>query len=411
MLFLFSLINISFTLFFFLFWQYIESALFGVLSVVFIIYFSKILSFFVKKEESDDKDIHDKGKELKKIPVKYIIEFLKKWSYYIAFIFFYISLYGFIYGINLIYNISDFSEIFHYITLSISLIITGIFFFFMKKKNETVFLVFRSNCIIFTVIYSIFLSFFFIKNISPTVFFGINSIFPVFTLFSVLIFDHFFKEKKIYLYSLLLFYIFLITGYYTSVIFPNIPLWNISLAILLFFMIVYTFLFPYIDYFKRFTYVSRTIGVYLGYIVSFSVICSILLESFSLFYSGILGISIIYHYIVYRFFKNRISYIIFLITLVFLYIKTFFLFWDSSFLFYIVFIFLLPYIFIGASYIIPFRYLSDLYILHIIGVGFSILALVYCFIQIGFIKDILLLSIILFFKSILLFISYIRLKK
>lgn len=411
MVFLFSLINISFTLFFFLFWQYIESILFWILSIIFIIYFSKILSFFVEKEESDSREINTHNKNTKKFPVKYIIEFLKKWSYYISFFFFYTSLYGFVYSINLIYNFSNFTEIFHYITFSISLVITSIFFFFLQKKQETIFLIFRSNCIIFTLIYSFLLLFSLAKNTSPSVFFIINSIFPVITLLSVLIFDSFFKERKKYIYPLFLFYLFLIVGYYLSVIFSNIPLWNIFLMVISFFMIIYTFIFPSLQLFNPFKQLSQIIGIFMGYAASISIIFSILLESFSLFYICIVIISLIYHYILGRFFKNHISYTIFLLTLVFLYIKIFLLLWISSFIFHLTFIFLLSSLFIGISYLFYNKYPKEIYILHFIGIGFNIIALIYYFIQIGSIQDILALSIILFFESILLFTSYLRLKK
>ncbi|EKD44130.1 MAG: hypothetical protein ACD_71C00229G0002 [uncultured bacterium (gcode 4)] len=411
MVFLFSLINISFTLFFFLFWQYIESILFWILSIIFIIFFSKILSFFIEKNDISHKEtvIHDK--KIKKFPIKIIIEYFKKWSYYIAFLFFYLSLYGFIYSINRIYNFSNFIEIFHYITFFISLVIVSIFFFFLQKKQETIFLIFRSNCIVFTLIYSIFLLFFLSKNISPSIFFVINSIFPIITLSSVLVFDSFFKEKKKYIYSLFLFYLFIIAGYYISTVFSTIPPWYIFLLILSFFMSIYTFIFPSIRIFNQFKHISRIVGIFMGYILSLSIIFSILIESFSLFYVCMAIISMIYQYSIYRFFKNYISYVVFLLTFVFLYVKIFFIFWINSLASSLVFIFLLPSIFVGVSYFIQNKYPKEIYILHFIGIGLGSLALIYCLIQIGFIRDTLSLSIILFFESILLFASYLRFKK
>lgn len=118
-----------------------------------------------------------------------------------------------------------------------------------------------------------------------------------------------------------------------------------------------------------------------------------------------------YQYIVYKFFKNYISYIIFLLTCVFLYLKIFFLLENISFGICLLFIFLLPYIFIGASYILYVKFMKEIYILHTLGILLSILAIGYYFLVIVSIYDILSLSIILFFESILIFISYIRLKK
>ena len=250
MVFLFSLINISFTTFFFLFWKYLESGFFWVITIIFILYFSKILSIFTEKKKiTQEKNLEE---NLQKFPIKSLIRYFKKWSYYIAFLLFYLSLYGFIYGLNLLYNFSDFSEIFHFITLSISLIISGIFFFFQQKNNETIFRLFRSNCIIFTTIYSFLILFSLFKDISPNTLFTINSVFPLFTLITVLLFDTFFKEKIKYIYIFFLFYIFLISFYYTSVIFPLLPIYQVFLGVLSFFMVLFVFFFPFIRYFSSF---------------------------------------------------------------------------------------------------------------------------------------------------------------
>lgn len=202
----------------------------------------------------------------------------------------------------------------------------SVFFYFLQKKQETIFLIFRSNCIVFTLIYSIFLLFSLSKNISPSIFFVINSIFPIITLSSVLVFDSFFKEKKKYIYSLFLFYLFIIAEYYISTIFSTTSPWYTFLLILSFFMSIYTFIFPSIRIFNQFKHISRIVGIYMGHILSFSIIFSILLETFSLFYICIAGISLIYQYTIHKIFKNYASYIVFLLTLVFLYIKIFFIF-------------------------------------------------------------------------------------
>lgn len=407
MIFLFSLINISFTFFFFLFWQYIESILFWALSILFVVYFSKIFSFFLEKENILLNNVTHKTK---KYSLKSVIEFFKKWSYYISLLLFYLSLYWFIYSINLIYNFSNFTEIFHYITFSISLSITILFFSFLWKKYETLFRIFRLNCLIFTVIYSFFLLLFIIKHIQPNLFFIVNSVFPIITLWSVIIFDQFFKEKNKYIYLFFLFYVLLIGEYYISIIFSTVSLWYIFLVIGVFFMIIYTFLFPQIQYFKQFKYISQYVGIYMGYFISFSVIASFLLGSLSLFYSGILIVVTLFHYLMYKHYNNYISYIILLFTCVFLYIKIFFI-GNISLSFFITFIFLLPYLFIWISHIFKFQSPKELYSIHFIGISFSIIYIIYYFIQIGFIDDILSLSIILFFESILLFFSYLRLKR
>ncbi len=178
-----------------------------------------------------------------------------------AFLLFYCSLYGFIYSINLIYNFSDFSHIFHYITFTISFIITGIFFSFLHKKHETIFLIFRSNCIIFSIIYLFFLIVFFINNIIPSLFIIINSIFPIITLLSVIIYDFYLKEEKKYIFSFFLLYIFIVSNYFIVSLFPALSLWYIFLGMVSFYMIVYTFVFSRIIYFYEFKYISEIVGI------------------------------------------------------------------------------------------------------------------------------------------------------
>ena len=339
------------------------------------------------------------------------MEFFKKGSYYLAFFFFYFSLYGFIYSLNMLYNFSYFSEIFHYITIIISFIITGLFFFFFKKRYETLFLIFRSNCIIFTTIYSFLLIFFLIENKSPNLIFIINSIYPIITLLSVLIYDSFIREKNKYIYLFFLLYGFLIGNYYLFFIFPNLTMRQIVLIMTVILMSVCIFIIPYIGNFYRFVFLSKKIGITTGYITSFFIIFSIITGSFSLFYGSMLGITLMLHYLIYKKFKNYVSYSILFITLIFLYVEIFLFLKYTSFLSILVFIFLLPYLFIGASYVVYMESLKKLYITLFIGISSHILFLLYYSIQANFFSDMFSLSIVLFLESILLFMSYMRLKK
>lgn len=408
MVFLFSLINISFTSFFFLFWHYVESVIFWIISTIFIIFFSKILSFFVEKEDIERQKI---DQEIKQSPLLWMVEYFKKWSYYIAFLFFYLSLYGIVYSLNLLYNFSNFSEIFHYITFIISVWVIGIFFFLLQKKHETISLIFRSNSIIFTIIYSFLFIVYRVYHIESSLFFIIDSILPIITLLSILLFDSFFREKKKNIYIFLLFYIAFIIGYYTVVIFPNLSLWYIFLGVITFLMIVYAFIFPLFYYFRAYKYTSRTIGVYMGYIISIAIVVSISFQSISLFYSFILITSLIYQYTIYKFFQNYIAYIIFLFICIFLYAKIFFIINSTSFFISLIFIFLLPYIFIGISYAFYRKLIKEVYILQFISITMSVIFIAYYFFSLGSVYDILALSVISFFESILIFINYVRLKK
>lgn len=411
MVFLFSLINISFSLFFFLFWQYIESVLFWILFLFCLFYFSKILSLFIEKESLGE-DLQDYTTQEQKISFRHILlDFLKKGSYYIAFLFFYTSLFGIMYSTNLVYNFSQFSEIFHTITLVLSGSIMGIFFFFLQKKQETVFLLFRSNCIVFTLIYSVFLLVFLIEGTSPGILFIINSILPLITLFSVLVYDSFFTQNKKYIYLLFLLYIFLIGGYYFSLLFSHTPLWDVFLVVLTLCTVLFTLVFPSIPFFRPFSRLSQEVGVQLSYILSFSAFSFLFILPFSFLYLSIIGISLLYHYTLYTETKNLVSYIMFLLSIILLYIKSFLFFWGISLPAFLLFIFLLPYIYIGYHYIVPKSSPWELYILHSLGIGFSILAFLFYWMERGFNLDILSFSLFLFFESILLFLSYVGIKK
>ena len=411
MLILFSLINISFLFFFLLFWRYIESILFGVIFIIFIVYFSKILSFFVEKDEINTNDKHYTNKKINIYSMKLIIEYIKKWSYYISFLFFYISLYGFIYSLNLIYNFSYPSEIFHTISLIISIVVTGIFFLFLYKKYEIIFLIFRSNCIIFTIIYVFLLIFFLTNNIEPSILFVVNSTFPIITLLSIILFDFFFQKNIRYIYSFFLLYIFIFFGYYVFYIFSYIWSWNVFLWIISFFTILYTFVFWNVKIFQPYKEISYGIWVMGGYILSFCTGFVLTFYSFSLFYLFPIGISIFYHYLVYKQYKNYASYIIFLFTFIFLYIKIFILLEINSFIFYAIFTFLLSFILLGYSYMLYQKNSKEQYILHFMAVCLSLGSIVYYFIFIWDRENILHVSTFLFFTSILFFVSYIWFKK
>lgn len=361
--------------------------------------------------EKEETEIKKRDQEIKKFPLLCIVGYFKKWSYYVAFLFFYLSLYGIVYGLNLLYNFSNFSEIFHYITFIISVLVISIFFFFLKKRHETISLIFRSNSVIFTIIYSFLFILYIGNNIEPSLFFTIDSMLPIVTLLSVLLFDSFFQERNKNIYLFFLFYIALIMGYYVTIIFPSLSLWPMFLGMMTFLMMLYTFIFPLFYYFRQYIFVSQKVGIYIGYIVSMSVVASIIFESISLFYSFILIISLIYQYTLYKFFRNYISYIVFLTTLIFLYLKIFLILGSTSFMMSFIYIFLLPYLFIGASYVFYMKFTKEIYILHLMGMGMSIIVIIYYFITTGSIHDILSLSILSFFESILIFLSYVRLKK
>gem|GEM_PF-3761429 len=84
---------------------------------------------------------------------------------------------------SLTYGFSDFFSIFQYITLGISCILIGIFFYFLQEEQpqkETLFLIFRSNVIIFTILYTILILVFFFGDKKPDLYFVFNTILSLF---------------------------------------------------------------------------------------------------------------------------------------------------------------------------------------------------------------------------------------
>lgn len=332
-------------------------------------------------------DHKSSDKKTRSFPIQAIFSHIRKWSYYLSLLLFYTSLYGFIYGISLMYDIADFIEVFHGTSLLISLVIIGIFVFFLGKKQETIFLVFRSNCIVFTFVYSFFLLLAIVRGNYPTTLFIINSILPIITLLGVLVLDPFFpmRRKQVYLYPFFLFYTFLVVVFYASYLFSDVPLRSVFLSVASFLMIVYTFVFPCVPRLAHFGVVSRTVGVFASYFTTFAVVFSLAInESLPPFYSTLLVVSATYHYAVHRLLKSYASYTILLSTLVFLYIKIFVLWGAPSFASYFIFIFFLPYAFVGISYFIAIKTPKELYVMHFMGICFSVLAILYYLIQGGF---------------------------
>lgn len=410
MLFLFSLINLSFVAFFFLFGRYVESIVFWGLSLFFIVYFSKILSFFII-ENKDTGESESGNKYKSALHFFKNLEFFKKSAYYISFLLFYLSLYGVVYGLNIVYAFSSSLKIFEYLSISISLSIIFVFFAFIHKRYETIFLIFRSNSIVFALIYLAVIPFYIFTDTTPSVIFIFNTLLPSITLLSVILFDRFFQEEKRYIFLLLLFYMFFSGWYYTSLIFPETSVWHLFLLTLSFFVCLCTFILPSIRKFSQFIVLSESVWQYMSYILSFFSTLVLIFEPLSGFIFFIFTILLAYDFVMYKIANRFPSYILFLVSLILLYIKTSPIWRAETFVSYCMFIFLLPYVFIGANYIASLRRQADVLALHTLGIAFSVGAIVYYYIQVRTFGDILGLSLFLFFESILLFMSYMQLRK
>lgn len=408
MIFLFSLINISFTFFFFIFGRFFESAFFWILSIVCIVYFSTLLSFFIEKQELDNShdDVSVKKPSLIK---KYMVFFIKKGSYYLAFLFFYISLYGIVYSVNIIYENIPFFDVFQYVTLGLSVFIAMIYSIFFRKKHETVYLLFRSNSIIFTFIYIGIIFYSLFTGFSLHILSFINIIFPLITLTAVIFFDTFIRglyDK--YIYTLLLSYSFLVILLFSKIFLTSIDFLSIFLSIGILMSGVYMFVFPKIPLFKRFTQLSFFIGTGIVYVIALIALLKTILYPLSFFISIIILVTSLYHYISYRYNKDYISYGTILLTTAIFYIKILPI--SESFFASIPFLFILPGVFILITFFLYRWRPLEVYILHYSAIIFSVLSSIYFFLFISS-PSIFSLSVFFFLESFLLFWSYIRLKK
>lgn len=407
MYFLFSLINIFFALFFFFFWRLLESGVFWILAVVFFLYFSPVISVFSKKEKQEI--IQKKSK----FSLKDTIFYLKKGSYYLSFSLFYISLYGIIYGVSLTYGFSDFFSIFQYITLGISCIVIGTFFYFLPKKQawrETLFLILRSNVIIFTILYILLILVFFFGGKKPDMYFVFNTILSLLWLITILIFDEFIGYKKKYIYNTILFYFFLFVFFYHTILFPSIDVYKILLYTMSGFSLLYFEFFPRISFIKPFALVSRYIGVGMNYIAFLGLFSALIYNPLDPFYTSLFLFSLLFHYFIHQRFCNYLSYSAFLFGILFLIVQFFAPLESLWFFSYCLFVFTAPTVFVGSTYVWATKHPLDIYLLHYIGLFFTIIFSLYYFIYISE-PGILSVSTVFLFESILFFTSYLRLKK
>lgn len=407
MYFLFSLINIFFAFFFFLFWRLLEAGVFWILAIVFFLYFSPLISIFSKKEKQEI--IQKKSK----FSLKDTIFYLKKGSYYLSFSLFYLSLYGIIYGVSLTYGFSDFFSIFQYITFGISCMVIGIFFYFFQKKlpwRETLFLIFRSNVIIFTILYGLLMVAFLFGDKKPDMYFAFNTILSLLWLVTILMFDDFIGYRKKYLYNATLFYLFLYLFFYHTILFPFLDVYKILLYVMSGLSLLYFEFFPRISFIKPFAIISRYVGVGMNYIAFLGLFFALIYHPLDPFYSSLFLFSLLFHYFIHQRFCNYISYSAFLFGILFLVVQFFAPLEALWFFSYCLFVFLVPTLFIGSTYVWATKHPLDIYLLHYTGLLFTIVFIFYYFISVSE-PQILSISTVFLFESLLSFASYLRLKK
>lgn len=397
----FLLINLIFAFIFFLFtWEnklaFIETSFFFLMWIMMFFYFSPM--YF--KNKNNEESVISKF-SLSKETFKKTIPIFQKMSYLIAFLFFYISLYW----ISFYYWWSLFS----YFILILSLSVILLFFVFYKKQKEIVNLIFRYNFLVFSII--ILLSFVYklILNRDINNIFIINSILSLFWLFSVITLDKIINKQKLeafYAYSI--FYLLLFVFFYVQYYFK----FNYYLVISYFWFIFSVFYFDIItkiEYLKQFDGSSKYFWIFLSYLTF--IFSSVLLYIYPNFWHFVLIIFwlIIFHYYIYNYFKNYPSILLILLWIALIYTKNYIELNNNSPITFILFIYLLPFLFLWYTFLFENKYEYDYHIIVFFWVAFSILSIiVYYFIIRDF--NILNTSIILLLQSFLLFWGFARLR-
>lgn len=398
----------------------IESTIFLVIWFILFFYFSPYLH----------EDALEKKKEKQKLKISIspsdIMKFLGKFSYYIALLLFYISLYIiFIYFEQKLESIINVT--FSHFILLMNILIYIFFFATHRSKISRDFL--KINSILFSIIYiSTYIYILFTKH---SLFSGvdfsifnwgdfINSFLIVFSFIIIMYYDKVqYKKNDLddavityffsYVFSIFLFY----SAYYILDI-EFISFW-ISIISIIYSMILF-YIIARLDLFQNDIYVVRYLSLMFLYIWSFAWIWYIIRDYsnpldflFIIIYS-ILLVSLWFNYIVHYKFENYVSLVVWILLIIFLFYIIIFKSWIfgenilESIRSQWVFIssIILSYLLIIITYIRKLRYKYDYYIIHftsyIINIIFTIIYLIYNF-------DLLRIWIILFLGSIYFFVS------
>lgn len=332
---------------------------------------------------------------------KRTIPLIQKISYIIAFFFFYLSLYWISY--------SFWGNLFPIFILIISLIISSVFYINLKKQKLVVNLIFRANYFIFSFLYILF----FINKIVYSEWidniFILNSFISFIWLLSVVLFDKIMDLNKKKTYFIYMISFFNIANFFFINYYFNIPLILLSIYICFIYSIFYFEYLWKIKYLSLFDNNSKIYWIILNYISIISSFVFLFYYTNYWHFALIIFISMIFNYLVHYRYKNYFSYFLVFLSLIVFYLKYFIPLDINNFVIYIIFIYLLPTIFIIYTYLVKEKYNKDNYMVHSIAILFTIISIItYLFMSKNF--DILSLSIIFLLESFILFWSFAKLK-
>lgn len=390
-------INIFFTLVFFILWKKIESIFFVLVWIFIFFYFNPYL--FKKSDKEED---NQEKKEIKintKEYIKFFLLNIRKYSFYVAFLLFYLSIFGICFTLKINYSL---------IIFSLNFVIISIFYYFFKQKKDIIYLIFRSNFIIFSIFYLILFPIFLFTKPNLDFLFYINSIISVSWIVCIIIFDKFIDyTTKSRFYSFFLSYLII------SVLFYLRQLFNLNYSIFVtyfffIFSIIYFFIFPRIIYFQKFNLISKFSWVILNY---FSIVFSIIFLFWfnDLFYIFLILFWVWFNYIIYSKFCNYFSLFFLLVSIIFVYIKLFLWLYSNNYLLVLLFSYLLPFLLFWYTYLFKKKHNLEYYFMQYTWITFSIISILFSFILF---RNFSILNFSLFFllESVLIFLSYLKLK-
>jgi len=338
-----------------------------------------------------------------KLLKKIIINFFSKYLYYIWIFLFYLGLY-------LILNSIWFTN-YSIIIFIINIIVLSLFF--IKHK----FFIFRDFIKINVIFFSIYYLIYYILS-----FIAVNPEFSIYDFINWIIILIFFllniyadkkilnrkkSDKAIVFYFFI--YLFLFSWFYLINLITNISILFSFLWFIFSFSIYFIFL--KINFFENSKIVLKKIGLIFLYISSISGIYYIYNNDFNLFILSLLFYSLIFNIIVHYKYQNYISFIIALLSWLFLsysfYFEYLFI-WENKENNFLILSLTISLIFIFITYLRKLKYYYDYYLLHVFWYLINILWTVYYFSLIWF--DIFYFWIIILFNSFYVFLSYYKLK-
>ena len=146
----------------------------------------------------------------------YVTGFLRQQTYYLAFLTFYLSLFGISYSFHQNYPL---------LTFSLSTIIVVTFASLYRRSDPIIFLLFRSNFITFTIIHAGFVTYMFATDtfVEHFSFFVVNSIYSLAGLIAIVAYDTMINgyiRRRVYGLALAYMYLLLIWGFH--ILIPNV---------------------------------------------------------------------------------------------------------------------------------------------------------------------------------------------